>query len=155
MNSGNFTSVIVVVGGAATIAVAVLLLKSQPIPSGDEHLEVIRGLCNRDVIIPERYRAKATEVKQQLVSGSVDRWKDLSFRSKGDHGDVYVPYPDVHLNDAGFRLNLVDVYLGDDKVFEMTIPVVLLKNPVMSFNLPEHRYRSCLDFFNKDFVDYM
>lgn len=150
-----FRSVTIVMGAAAIIAVGTLLVKSQPGRDGNANAELLRGLCNRDVVIAKRYHAKAREVRTLLESGKIDRWKDFSFRSPGGYQDVYVPYPNEHLNKAGVRLNMIDVHLEGGKIFEMRIPVVRLKNPIISLNLPEHRYLSCLDVLKNDFVDYM
>ena len=155
MGLGPFRSVIVVIGGAAAITVGALLLRSQPGRDAYASTELVRGLCNRDVVIPPPYRSQARELRRLVTSGTIDRWEDVSFRSRNPHQDVYLPYPDENLNEAGIRLNIIDVYLRGEKVFEMRIPAVLLPNPVISMNLPERRYRSCLDVMNNDFLDYM
>ncbi len=50
---------------------------------------------------------------------------------------------------------MVGVYLDGGKAFEMMMPVLQVRSPVMSMNLPEYRYYSCLDLLKNDFVDYI
>ena len=50
---------------------------------------------------------------------------------------------------------MVEVYLSGGKALEMMMPVVQLKSPIISLNVPEYRYYGCLDLFKNDFVDYI
>jgi hypothetical protein len=149
-----FRPVLVVVGAAAIIALAALAIRSQPGRDATENLELIRGECNRESIIPRRYLANARKIRNQLESGSIDRWRDITFRS-GEHNEgIYLPHPKPDLNEAGVRINVVEVYVRGSKSLDMTIPVAPAPRPLISINLPEKIYLSCLDLLNNDFVDY-
>ncbi len=155
MNFKPFRSSIIVMVGAAIIIVGISLIKSQPGRGDDVSLELIRSECNRESIIPPQYRSEASRIRNLLKSGSIDRWRDISFRSGKYNEGVYLPHPNHSLNKAGVRINMVELYLRGDKALEMMMPVVQIKAPALSLNLPEYRYYDCLDLFKNDFVDYV
>lgn len=157
MNLKPFRSAIMVLGGSAAIIVAgVLAIRSQPGRGENVNasLELIRGECNRESIIAPQYRSSATRVRNLLNSGSIDRWRDIAFRSGENNEGIYLPHPNPKLNDAGVRINVVEVHLSDGKAFEMRIPVVQVKGSAIGLSSPRYRYYSCLYLFKNDFVDY-
>lgn len=156
MNIRPFRSIIIVVSGAAAIAVLILLIRF--LPNGEilkADVEKIRGMCNRDFIVEKPYRLEAARVKRLLANGEIERRRDLEFRSGNFNEGIYIPHPNKKLRDAGIKINIIKVYLRGNKVFEMKMPVIFIPGSVINVAGPEYRVQTCLDLFKNDFVDYL
>jgi hypothetical protein len=154
MSLKAYRSSLVAIGGVAIIAVGILTINSQVGRDESGNLELIRGECNREAIIPPQYRSSANRVKISLKSGSIDRWRDISFRSGKYNEGIYLPHPNPRLNEAGVRINVVEVHLSGGKTFNMLVPVMKVKVSTIGVSAPKYRYDSCLDLLKNDFVDY-